>query len=118
MNEQKVKTNKHHDEYSKYSKLQLSKLLHNECTYYRACRIDRIKTLLELGADPNYLDASGNTTYAYALSWEDEEVHKLLKEAGGDKSIGKRTGNQAEDGIRDFCLSRGLGDVYKRQVII
>ena len=25
---------------------------------------------------------------------------------------------QAEDGIRDFCLSRGLGDVYKRQVIV
>ena len=24
---------------------------------------------------------------------------------------------QAEDGIRDFCLSRGLGDVYKRQPI-
>ena len=24
---------------------------------------------------------------------------------------------QAEDGIRDFCLSRGLGDVYKRQVV-
>eukprot|EP00828_Plagiopyla_frontata_P014904 TRINITY_DN1940_c0_g1_i1.p2 TRINITY_DN1940_c0_g1~~TRINITY_DN1940_c0_g1_i1.p2 ORF type:complete len:104 (+),score=8.19 TRINITY_DN1940_c0_g1_i1:9-320(+) len=23
---------------------------------------------------------------------------------------------QAEDGIRDFCLSRGLGDVYKRQL--
>ena len=23
--------------------------------------------------------------------------------------------DQAEDGIRDFCLSRGLGDVYKRQ---
>src|SRR5678809_434554 len=23
---------------------------------------------------------------------------------------------QAEDGIRDFCLSRGLGDVYKRQM--
>ncbi len=22
---------------------------------------------------------------------------------------------QAEDGIRDFCLSRGLGEVYKRQ---
>ncbi len=22
---------------------------------------------------------------------------------------------QAEDGIRDFCLSRGLGDVYERQ---
>eukprot|EP00828_Plagiopyla_frontata_P044999 TRINITY_DN7552_c0_g1_i1.p1 TRINITY_DN7552_c0_g1~~TRINITY_DN7552_c0_g1_i1.p1 ORF type:complete len:216 (+),score=39.44 TRINITY_DN7552_c0_g1_i1:34-681(+) len=25
---------------------------------------------------------------------------------------------QAEDGIRDFCLSRGLGDVYKRQGVI
>ena len=24
---------------------------------------------------------------------------------------------QAEDGIRDFCLSRGLGDVYKRQAM-
>ena len=23
---------------------------------------------------------------------------------------------QAEDGIRDLCLSRGLGDVYKRQI--
>ncbi len=32
---------------------------------------------------------------------------------------GKREENfifQAEDGIRDFCLSRGLGDVYKKQV--
>ena len=25
---------------------------------------------------------------------------------------------QAEDGIRDFCLSRGLGDVYKRQAVL
>src|SRR5674476_1570261 len=25
---------------------------------------------------------------------------------------------QAEDGIRDFCLSRGLGDVYKRQMFL
>ncbi|RLQ05990.1 hypothetical protein D9547_14425, partial [Geobacillus stearothermophilus] len=25
---------------------------------------------------------------------------------------------QAEDGIRVFCLSRGLGDVYKEQVVI
>ncbi len=23
----------------------------------------------------------------------------------------------AEDGIRDFCLSRGLGDVYERQLV-
>ena len=27
----------------------------------------------------------------------------------------KREDFQAEDGIRDFCLSRGLGVVYKRQ---
>ena len=25
---------------------------------------------------------------------------------------------QAEDGIRDFCLSRWLGDVYKRQIMV
>ncbi len=25
---------------------------------------------------------------------------------------------QAEDGIRDFCLSRGLGELYKRQVLL
>ena len=30
--------------------------------------------------------------------------------------LGYYIGVQAEDGIRDFCLSRGLGDVYKRQV--
>ncbi|CZS11795.1 hypothetical protein CDFC105_93915 [Clostridioides difficile] len=39
-------------------------------------------------------------------------------QAGGHRCV---TGDlyffffQAEDGIRDFCLSRGLGDVYKRQ---
>ncbi|CZR72161.1 hypothetical protein CDFC105_00684 [Clostridioides difficile] len=39
-----------------------------------------------------------------------------MEEGGGG---GGRVGVfffQAEDGIRDFCLSRGLGDVYKRQV--
>src|SRR5665213_2584246 len=30
--------------------------------------------------------------------------------------LGGRRFFQAEDGIRDFCLSRGLGDVYKRQI--
>ncbi len=25
---------------------------------------------------------------------------------------------QAEDGIRDFCLARGLGDVYEREVVV
>ena len=33
----------------------------------------------------------------------------------GGRRIIKKKFFQAEDGIRDFCLSRGLGDVYKRQ---
>ena len=36
----------------------------------------------------------------------------------GGRRIIKKKFFQAEDGIRDFCLSRGLGDVYKRQVDI
>ena len=35
----------------------------------------------------------------------------------GGRRIIKKKFFQAEDGIRDFCLSRGLGDVYKRQGI-
>ena len=35
----------------------------------------------------------------------------------GGRRIIKKKFFQAEDGIRDFCLSRGLGDVYKRQVL-
>ena len=34
----------------------------------------------------------------------------------GGRRIIKKKFFQAEDGIRDFCLSRGLGDVYKRQM--
>ena len=34
----------------------------------------------------------------------------------GGRRIIKKKFFQAEDGIRDFCLSRGLGDVYKRQL--
>ena len=29
----------------------------------------------------------------------------------------KMSSNQAEDGIRDLVRSRGLGDVYKRQML-
>ena len=35
----------------------------------------------------------------------------------GGRRIIKKKFFQAEDGIRDFCLSRGLGDVYKRQAL-
>ena len=35
----------------------------------------------------------------------------------GGRRIIKKKFFQAEDGIRDDALSRGLGDVYKRQII-
>ena len=45
-------------------------------------------------------------------------VAKYLTPSGKDiNKNGIEPNFQAEDGIRDFCLSRGLGDVYKRQNI-
>ncbi len=47
--------------------------------------------------------------------------HYLRRNASDGTALANdfSTGNffffQAEDGIRAFCLSRGLGDVYKRQ---
>ena len=41
----------------------------------------------------------------------EELAYKIEIPEGGSTSA------QAEDGIRDFCLSRGLGDVYKRQLL-
>ena len=35
--------------------------------------------------------------------------------SASDLETASKSHFQAEDGIRDFCLSRGLGDVYKRQ---
>ena len=40
-------------------------------------------------------------------------IVRILQEKKHVKYLSEQ---QAEDGIRDFCLSRGLGDVYKRQV--
>ncbi|GAB5801339.1 hypothetical protein JMUB7527_28460 [Staphylococcus aureus] len=36
----------------------------------------------------------------------------------GGRRIIKKIFFQAEDGIRDLRMSRGLGDVYKRQILI
>ena len=36
----------------------------------------------------------------------------------GGRRIIKKTFFQAEDGIRDVLGSRGLGDVYKRQLLV
>ena len=51
------------------------------------------------------------------------EFSRRRKQFRAEKFLRRRKGDrvivvfffQAEDGIRDFCLSRGLGDVYKRQ---
>ena len=51
------------------------------------------------------------------LSYDVDVVHRRA-----DSQVGGRTSQssffffQAEDGIRDLVRSRGLGDVYKRQV--
>ncbi|CZR75310.1 L-serine ammonia-lyase [Clostridium cf. saccharolyticum K10] [Clostridioides difficile] len=41
----------------------------------------------------------------------------MLRRGEGEEGVGFFFFFQAEDGIRDFCLSRGLGDVYKRQML-
>ena len=52
------------------------------------------------------------------ITWTNEvgqlKGHHYLQTAMTKK--GRQFFFQAEDGIRDFCLSRGLGDVYKRQL--
>ena len=56
------------------------------------------------------------TKFVYRRSWKTNIIN--IKVITTDSiTIMKLTREQAEDGIRDFCLSRGLGDVYKRQII-
>ena len=43
--------------------------------------------------------------------------HKALTELGSELAEVTAELEQAEDGIRDCLLSRGLGDVYKRQLV-
>ena len=54
----------------------------------------------------------------YLTHYNPPKIHKEDGQSGA-KQIAKHLlfwlFFQAEDGIRDFCLSRGLGDVYKRQ---
>ena len=58
------------------------------------------------------VDGSGKTSYIEALSSHLEKKSidfKVVREPGGSK-LG--------EGIRDLVRSRGLGDVYKRQLFI
>ena len=74
---------------------------------------------LELGRDP---DTGGQTQYVLELvkslanTSEVDQVDlvtRLIKDPKVEDEY-----SQAEDGIRDDDLSRGLGDVYKRQRIV
>ena len=70
----------------------------------------------------------GAVSYPY-LSKKPSDAVRLEKVAQADQDLyviamfrdprsvitSKHWSSKAEDGIRDFCLSRGLGDVYKRQ---
>ena len=50
------------------------------------------------------------------LLYTSDAADELTRVDLGGRRIIKKTFFQAEDGIRDVVLSRGLGDVYKRQL--
>ena len=47
---------------------------------------------------------------------EEVKQQEVKKEEPKKKGPLSKLKEKAEDDIRDFCLSRGLGDVYKRQI--
>src|SRR5665213_3071965 len=59
---------------------------------------------------PNSSPATSTTTTTACLLYTSDPPDDLLR-----VDLRGRRFFQAEDGIRDFCLSRGIGDVYKRQ---
>ena len=50
------------------------------------------------------------------LLYTSDAADEALSVDLGGRRIIKKNFFKAEDGIRDACRSRGLGDVYKRQV--
>ena len=67
-------------------------------------------------ADVKGAGKKGELVNACLLYTSDAADDMQCVDLGGRRIIKKKF-FQAEDGIRDFCLSRGLGDVYKRQGI-
>ena len=55
--------------------------------------------------------------YTCLLYTSDAADEQLRVDLGGRRIIKKKF-FKAEDGIRDPDMSRGLGDVYKRQVVV
>ena len=68
-----------------------------------------IETLVELGAEVRWSSCNIFSTQDHAAA--------AIAKAGIPVFAWKGFFFQAEDGIRDLVRSRGLGDVYKRQVL-
>jgi ankyrin repeat protein len=56
-----------------------------------------VKTLLDLGADPNVQDMGGNTALMWAVRWGNPEAIRLLAAAGADPAVRNRAGETALD---------------------
>ena len=98
-------------------------------------KVDRDEVLLDIGyktegvipsrelsikhdVDPNEVVAVGDEIEALVLQKEDKEGRLILskKRAQYERAWGTIEKIKEEDGIRDVERSRGLGDVYKRQL--
>ena len=64
----------------------------------------------------NSVSGTVNTNDHHCLLYTSDAADDSLRVDLGGRRIIKKIFFQAEDGIRDCLLSRGLGDVYKRQV--
>ena len=77
--------------------------------------------LYKLGLLLRYIDDGFSLTrvnFENSFGMEVNGIKYRVKHAVQAQNIFRHLVRKAEDGIRDFCLSRGLGDVYKRQVQI
>ena len=79
------------------------------------------ETTVEPSVDP--VSARVWTTLSNASAYSNSKESRISNVFGNKKNKSRAVAyarvsskRQAEDGIRDFCLSRGLGDVYKRQI--
>ena len=94
-------------------KEQLSnKFLNGNLAFGPAADINKIRAYMGNSANSNDIEYNPYTCLLYTSDAADELDGVDL----GGRRIIKKKFFQAEDGIRDRSPSRGLGDVYKRQV--
>ena len=91
------------------------------CAPWTSRDIERIQDLLEAGADPNAVDAQGNTAMHHALSAESPTTLRhwsavmVLGHAGADPTVANHVGKTPLDLAMDYMMPRGL-DGYKTGV--